>query len=828
MMPSRRTRTLVIAAAMVAGAASVGLANLGGLDLTPNSPLPYGPIGLGSQETRTFMLSNGVPSPTAGLDFSFTGPGSGAFRFVTPCTTLSNGMPCSTVTGIPGGEVIPVDIRCEPPATGTFNVTVHVNTTIDGNPASDSVQLVCTANSGGGGSIIVTPGGGHGFGNVEVNTTSLPFEFDLENDTGLDPLDNIDISVGSGFVLGAPCPGAQQCLISPMLAQGGHLPIEVRAAPTELFTYNSDLTVSVGSAAAIDTVPISVTATPPTSSGPELSLDTSVIAVAAPFGQSGSQPVVITNEGVGDLHVTLSIIGPNAGRWSVFPPCTPCTIPPGPTFGQIVTFQFDPSIVGDESSTLRLQTDDLDDGENDFTLSLTGTGTGGVLSAPSGTFDLGQVRIGNSGATQFQVGNVGIATALPVSVSTTAPFDIPPPSNANVAVGVPETFTVQCTPTAETMYSEDVTIAAPTAFGPLSAAFEVRCEGVISDVTITPSASWDFGGLRIGQMATKDFEITNVGADPITYAVPTVALPFTVVAPTVGGTLQPTQTVTVTVQFAPTAEAEAAFDVTGLLPSETDRVIHVVGHGTIAAYTVTPPEVDLGTACVGDTLMTPVTLEVTGTSVLHVEQPDVVGDSVFTLSSVAPGTLPRDLAPDESIDAIVRATPAVGEHRATLVWGTDLTAGDQTAVTLAVSGIEQGLAASPGAIDFGEVLAAEPASRAITVRVCATEPLSVTAILEGDAGFQLVGPQEAMATSIASEPWTIVFAPSRRGEHTAVLRLVPEAGAPIDIELSGTNVDAGITNYYSCGCNADTGGLGAAAVLLALALAGRRRRPCRR
>jgi uncharacterized protein (TIGR03382 family) len=820
--PSKRTRVIVIAGAMMAGAISVALAAVNDLDLTPDNPLPFGPVGVGSQQVQPFMLHNGQPGMTSTLNWSFAGPGSGAFRIISPCTTPNNGMPCSSA-GIAGASTIPVSIACMPTVAGTFNASINVNTTIDGDPASDFVNLTCTANSGGGGQLVLTPGSGHDFGDVEVDTTSVAFAFDLENDTGLDPLDNINISVGSGFILGAPCAGMQQCLISPMLGQGSHMPIEVSGAPTGLTMYNDSLIVSVGSAAAIADAPISVTGIPPVGNSPELSLDTSTVSIQAPFGTSNTQSVIVTNQGNLDLNVTLSIAGANPSRWEVTPSCaSACTIAPGPLNSLTLVFRYSADAVGDQSATVRFVTNDFDDGENDFTLALTGLGTGGVLSAPGGTIDIGQVRIGNFGTAPFTVANTGVITALPVTVSTTLPLDIPPPASANVTPGLPEMFTVRCTPAGEQQYSEDVVIDAPTAFGPTSAMFEVRCEGVVSDVTITPAASFDFGGVRIGRMVTQDFEVTNASAMAISFNAPTVTPPFRVVAPTAGGSLAPSESVTVTVEFTPTVEEEVMMDVTGLLTSEPGRVIGVRGHGTIASYTVTPGEVDLGTACVGDTLMTPVTLQVTGSSVLRVEQPDVVGDSVFALTSVAPGTLPRDLQPDESVDAIVRATPAIGEHRATLVWGTDLTPGDQTAVTLGVTGIEQGLAASPGAIDFGEVEAAFPASRMITVRVCATEPLSVTALLEGDAGFQLVGAPEATATAIASTPWTIVFAPQRRGEHTAVLRLVPEAGPPIDIELSGTNVDAGVTNYYSCGCNADTGGAGALVVLLALAL-GRRR-----
>lgn len=816
---SRRARVVVIALA-IAASGSLAYANLNNLDLTPD-PVSFGPVGAGSSDTQPLMLFNGAGGMTGPVVWTFAGANPDQFKMVAPCAG-ANGASC-TSAGLMGFQTIGVQIACAPTGSGTFMATVHVQTDVGGDPAGDTVTLMCAATGGGGPSLIVSPGL-HDFGAVETGTTSPPFTFDLENDTGIDPLGTVDLAVGPGFVLGMPCPGMQSCTAATLLPQGGHLPIEVKCAPTAQTDYADMLTVSHGTFS--DTAAITCSGAAPTG-GPELALSTSTISLSALFDTNASESVDATNEGDAPLTVLLTVSGAHASNWLVTPTsclsAPGCTIDPGAAPVPL-TFQFSPDLVGDESAFVRFQTNDPDDGEGDFTLALTGTGTGGVLGPPPGDLDLGEVRIGNSGAQSFTVANVGIGADLPVMVTTSAPFAIPPPDTASIAVGNPAKFVVTCTPTAQQTYDDQVAITATGAYGPGSQTANVHCEGVVSDVSISPSNSHDFGGVRINRTATTDFTVTNQSAAMLVYDAPTILAPFSVVAPTTGGMLMPGEQVTVTIAYAPTTEGDAAMDVVGLLPSEPTRTIHVSGHGTIPAYTVTPMMVDLGTACVGASTSTPVTLAVTGTSVLHVEPPQIAGDPVFQIASVAPGPLPRDLAPAESVDADVIATSAKGEHRATLVWPTDLVPNDQAVVSLAVVGIDQGLAASPGAIDFGETAASQQRSRTIQVQVCNVEPLSVTAYVDGDAGFTLLGPRETTVGTVVSMPWQVVFAPARRGEQHAVLHLVPAAGDEITIELSGTNSDAEVTDYYSCGCTADTSGAGAALVLVVTAIATRRRR----
>lgn len=811
-MKYSRRRVIVIAAA-IAGSGSIAYANFNNLDLTPNGPVAFGPVGMGSVDTKPFMLTNTSPGMTGSIVWTFGGTNPDQFHMVSPCSA-ANGMSCTSAP-IDGAMTIPVQIACAPTASGTFSAFVHVQSDVGGDPAGDTVNLTCAATGGGGAALILTPGL-HAFGDVEVDTTSPAFAFDLENDTGLDPLGTIDISVGAGFVLGNPCPGLSSCTAATALPQGGHMAIEVKAAPTALTDYVDMLTVTHGTFS--DNASVTCAGVPPTG-GPELALDTSAIDVRTVFATSATEIVTVTNEGDAQLDLTLSVSGTYAANWLVMPtPCTTssCSIPPGGAPIQLM-FQFSPDLVGDESAFVRFQTNDPDDGEGDFTLALTGTGTGGVLGAAPADVDLGQIRIGNYGAASFGVANAGIDVDLPVTVATSSPFAIPPPDTATVPVGSPAAFTVTCTPTAEQDYDDQVVITATGAYGPPSQSFAVHCEGIVSDVSISPSSSYDFGGVRLMRTAMTDFTVTNQSGAMIAYQVPAVADPYRVIAPTAGGMLMPGGQVTVTIEYAPTDEAEADMDVTGLLPSEPTRVMHVTGHGTIPAYTVTPMVVDLGTACVGASTSTPVTLAVTGTSVLHVEAPQIAGDTAFEIESVAPGALPRDLEPGESVDADVVATSVKGEHRATLVWPTDLTPNDQAVVTLAVTGIDEGLAASPGAIDFGETSAAEPRSRTIQVQVCNVQPLAVSARIDGDAGFTLLGPSQTTVGAVMSMPWQVVFAPARRGEQHAVLHLVPDIGDEITIELAGSNADAEVTNYYSCGCNGETTGAGGAMIVLVLA-----------
>jgi hypothetical protein len=189
--------------------------------------------------------------------------------------------------------------------------------------------------------------------------------------------------------------------------------------------------------------------------------------------------------------------------------------------------------------------------------------------------------------------------------------------------------------------------------------------------------------------------------------------------------------------------------------------------------------------------------------------------------NIVPASFPAMLMPDATATIEVRATAPPGAATGRVSWPTDRSPGDSVEIDATVTGIDIGLAATPGSHDFGVVSGHTAVEREIRVQLCGLSPTNVHASLSGGNDmFDLIGTPDAPVSAIASTPWLVRFTPDRVGTHRATLRLTPADGIapPMDIQFVGSNYDIDTTNYYACGCNAETGGGGAAVLAIAVAL----------
>ncbi|HMR63279.1 MAG TPA: choice-of-anchor D domain-containing protein [Anaerolineae bacterium] len=95
-------------------------------------------------------------------------------------------------------------------------------------------------------------------------------------------------------------------------------------------------------------------------------------------GATLSQTVVITNDGTANLLIsTLLISGAHSADFTIEADTGEATLTPGAT--RTIQVSFDPSTVGAKSATLRIESDDSDEGQVDVSLSGTGTGSNAAL-----------------------------------------------------------------------------------------------------------------------------------------------------------------------------------------------------------------------------------------------------------------------------------------------------------------------------------------------------------------------------------------------------------------------------------------------------------------
>ena len=153
-----------------------------------------------------------------------------------------------------------------------------------------------------------------------------------------------------------------------------------------------------------------------------------------------------------DLDIaSITKVGAQCGDFNLSAPATPFTIQQqsNATF----TVNFDPSVQGARSCTIRIDNNDPDGGEDPFDVAVSGTGTARVVSLSPSPLNFGNVvRNTNVDATLTisNSGNLALnVTALGISGAQANQFSLvsPPATPFDVAAGGSQDLTVRCTPT---------------------------------------------------------------------------------------------------------------------------------------------------------------------------------------------------------------------------------------------------------------------------------------------------------------------------------------------------------------------------------------------
>ncbi len=238
------------------------------------------------------------------------------------------------------------------------------------------------------------------------------------------------------------------------------------------------------------------------------------------------------------------------------------------------------------------------------------------------------------------------------------------------------------------------------------------------------SAPLDFGAVVVGKAAARDAVIT--ANQPVTITGVTVASgDFTLGTPmpALPAPLVPGNTLTVPVQFAPTAAAlrAATIEVT---TSGGPVSIPVQGRGEAPAamLTATPSTISFGGLARGRDRVVNVVLGNAGA------QPLTWQSYTAPSAPFSVGTLPAvgtTLAPGQQLPvALTFAPTAVGSFTGSLVVGS--TGGAVTVYLAGSAGEPPALSVMPATLDFGTVVSGESATRSFTVRNAGGADLTIT------------------------------------------------------------------------------------------------------
>jgi hypothetical protein len=227
---------------------------------------------------------------------------------------------------------------------------------------------------------------------------------------------------------------------------------------------------------------------------------------------------------------------------------TPTTIAPAQS--ATLSVKFAPAATGAVNGTVALVT------TQGQTLNITASATGvqAGLSVTPASVSFGSVTTGSTGSQTVQLKNTGTSTLTitQAAVTGTGFSDTGLTLPQSIAAGTTANFNVQFAPSAAGSASGTLTLTSNAPNSP--AAIALSGTGVASTQTllITPT-SLSFGSVTAGTTASQTFSISNSGNANV--AISSITASGTGFAITSGGsavTLTPTQSVTVTVQFAPT------------------------------------------------------------------------------------------------------------------------------------------------------------------------------------------------------------------------------------------------------------------------------------
>ena len=501
-------------------------------------------------------------------------------------------------------------------------------------------------------------------------------------------------------------------------------------------------------------------------------------------GSTATQLATVTNTGSQSVNVTqLSL---SSSEFSTSGVAMPLTLAPGQSAQFKVAFKS--STAGNVSGTLSAMTSrgggstkvklNGNAGKNASQLSLStsslkfgnvlvdGTSSQAVTLKNSGTSDvkISQLAVSGKG---FSVSGVAAPVTLPAGQSMALQTTFAPTTAGSV------TGSVTITSDAQTPAST------------------VSLSGTGMNATYTMSlapGSVSFGNLNVGSTATQTVQLANTGNSSVTVSqVAASGSGVSVSGLATPVTIAPSQSVPLTVKFAPTAGGAVAGSVTVTNSEGINAVAAVTGSGVQAGISVTPSSASFGSVVTGSTNSQTIQLKNSGTASLTVSQVATTG-SGFSVSGVA---VPLTLAPGGSSTFNVQYAPTTAGAVNGSVTIVSNAPNSPSTVSLNGTGTTatHTLSVNPGSLSFGSVNNGSTASQSFGVTNTGNSNVSISGMSATGSGFSITGGGSAVTLSPnQSTSVTVQFAPTVAGSANGSVTIASNGTGASAVALSGTGV----------------------------------------
>src|SRR5271163_2705893 len=265
-------------------------------------------------------------------------------------------------------------------------------------------------------------------------------------------------------------------------------------------------------------------------------------------GSSGSQTITLTNSGT--ASVTISAATASGTGLSISGLSPPLTL--GAGLSTTFSAQFAPTSAGSASGSISIVSNAPN---SPLTIALSGTATQPQLAVTPSTAAFGNVVTGSNNSQTISLANNGTATLTISSAAVTGAgfsttgLTVP----LSIAAGKTSTFNAVFAPGAAGSVSGSITLVSNAPNSPL--AISLSGTGVAATQVLGLSASsLSFGNVNVGSSSSLNVTVTNNGNSNVTISnVSVTGAGFSASGLTSGEILTPTQSATLTAQFAPTA-----------------------------------------------------------------------------------------------------------------------------------------------------------------------------------------------------------------------------------------------------------------------------------
>ncbi len=583
--------------------------------------LSFGSIAVNAATTRSLTLTSTGTSPVTVNSATITGTGFAIVGGSLPATLN----PQQSVT---------LQVQFKPVAIGAASGKILI-----GSSSAISGMIVVALNGTGEAAAnpqLTVSSTSLAFGNVTVNTAKA-LSLVLTS-TGTSPVTvNSAVIAGTGFAIVG---GSLPATLNPQQS----VTLQVQFKPTSAGAATGKITVGSNSTSG-STTGVTLSGTGAAAANPQLTVSSTSLAFGnVTVNTAKALSLVLTSTGTSPVTVNSAAIAGTG--FAIVGGSLPATLSPQ----QSVTLQvqFKPTTAG--AATGKVTVSSNSTSGSTATIALSGTGaaaTNPQLTVSSTSLAFGNVTVNTAKSLSLVLTSTGTS---PVTVNSAA---IAGTGFAIVGGSLPATLSpqqsvtlqVQFKPTTAGAATGKVTVSSNSTSGS-TATIALSGTGAAAtnpQLTVSPT-SLAFGSVTVNTAKVVSLVLTSTGTSPVTVNSAAIAgTGFTIVSQTFPATLNPQQSVTLQVQFKPTATGAASGTITVGSNSTSGSTTAVALSGTGAAtdpqLTVSSMSLSFGSIAVNTATTLSITLKSTGTTPVTVNSAAITGAGFSTIGGSFPVTL---------------------------------------------------------------------------------------------------------------------------------------------------------------------------------------------